>query len=77
MQANTNEKYWSFFNKYGGRGFPAEHLRKAKLEIEEMCNILKQEGVVVKRPDKIDWTQAFETPDFKAKCKINIYSRYI
>lgn len=54
VKANTYEKYWDFYEKHGGRPFPSEHLKKAINEIGEMCYILKQEGVKVRRPDIID-----------------------
>lgn len=63
-QANTYEKYWPFYQKYGGQTFPEEHLKKAITEIEEMCNILRHEGVVVRRPEPIDWSFEYKTPDF-------------
>lgn len=34
-----------------------------------MCNILKQEGVTVKRPDPIDWSVKYKTPDFESTGK--------
>ena len=34
--------------------FPSKGLDKAKDEIEEMCNILEHEGVIVRRPAEID-----------------------
>lgn len=63
-QANTYEKYWPFYQKHGGQSFPADHLKKAVAEIEEMCNILRHEGVVVQRPEPIDWSVEYKTPDF-------------
>lgn len=66
FQANTYEKYWSFYQKYGGQSFPEEHVKKAIAEIEEMCNILKMEGVVVKRPEPLDWSAKYKTPDFES-----------
>ena len=50
IKANAPEKHWPFYKKYGGQSFPAEHIQKAQLEIEEMCHILKAEGVIVRRP---------------------------
>uniref|UniRef100_A0A8B9JGU7 Glycine amidinotransferase n=1 Tax=Astyanax mexicanus TaxID=7994 RepID=A0A8B9JGU7_ASTMX len=50
--------------KYGGQTFPEEHLKKAIAEIEEMCNILRHEGVTVQRPEPIDWSVEYKTPDF-------------
>ncbi|XP_004687896.1 PREDICTED: glycine amidinotransferase, mitochondrial [Condylura cristata] len=66
VKANTYEKYWPFYQKHGGHYFPKDHLKKAVAEIEEMCNILKMEGVTVRRPDPIDWTFKYKTPDFES-----------
>uniref|UniRef100_G1T784 Glycine amidinotransferase n=1 Tax=Oryctolagus cuniculus TaxID=9986 RepID=G1T784_RABIT len=66
VKANTYEKYWPFYQKHGGHYFPKDHLKKAVAEIEEMCNILKMEGVTVKRPDPIDWSLKYKTPDFES-----------
>ncbi|XP_068594920.1 glycine amidinotransferase, mitochondrial [Brachionichthys hirsutus] len=64
VKANTYEKYWPFYHKYGGHSFPEDHLTKAVGEIEEMCNILRQEGVTVRRPEVTDWSKDYKTPDF-------------
>ncbi|KAG8440552.1 hypothetical protein GDO86_006335 [Hymenochirus boettgeri] len=66
VKANTYEKYWQFYQKYGGQSFPPEHVKKATAEIEEMCNILRHEGVIVQRPDVIDWSVKYKTPDFES-----------
>ena len=65
MKANTYEKYWPFYQKYGGRPFPSDHLRKATMEIEEFCHILEAEGVTVRRPEIIDFSTSYKTPDFE------------
>jgi glycine amidinotransferase len=31
-----------------------------------MCNILSMEGVTVRRPDPIDWSLKYKTPDFES-----------
>uniref|UniRef100_A0A8C5HJZ9 Glycine amidinotransferase n=1 Tax=Gouania willdenowi TaxID=441366 RepID=A0A8C5HJZ9_GOUWI len=64
VKANTYEKYWSFYQKHGGQPFPTDHLKKAVGEIEEMCNILRLEGVNVRRPEVLDWSMEYKTPDF-------------
>lgn len=69
QQANTYEKYWQFYQQHGGQPFPAEHLKKAVSEIEEMCNILRHEGVTVRRPEPIDWSMEYKTPDFTSSGK--------
>ena len=67
FQANTSEKHWSFYEKYGGKPFPTDFMEKAKQEIEEFCNVLRQEDVTVRRPDVIDWSKSYKTPHFKSK----------
>lgn len=69
-QANTYEKWWPFYQKYGGHTFPEDHLKKAVAEIEEMCNILRHEGVTVKRPEPMDWSFEYTTPDFSSTGKV-------
>ncbi|KAI2647820.1 Glycine amidinotransferase, mitochondrial [Labeo rohita] len=64
VKANTYEKYWPFYQQYGGQTFPKDHVKKAVAEIEEMCNILQHEGVTVRRPEPIDWSLEYKTPDF-------------
>ena len=76
-KANTSEKNWGFFDQYGGQSFPREHLKKAKDEIEEFCNILKHEGVIVRRPDPIDHSQAYKTPDFDSRGMFTPFSSHL
>ena len=66
MKANTYEKNWPFFRRFGGRSFPEEHLRKAHAEVEEFCKILRHEGVVVRRPEAIDFSKVklLGSPEF-------------
>ena len=54
LKATTSAQSWDFYTRNSGKLFPEEHLKKAVEEIEELCNILKHEGVVVRRPEKID-----------------------
>ncbi|CAH1789414.1 unnamed protein product, partial [Owenia fusiformis] len=61
VKTNTHAKHWEFFRKHGGKSFPEAHLKKANAEIEEFCNILKHEGVEVKRPDYVDFSQVYQT----------------
>ena len=64
VKANTYKKHWDFYTMNGGKSFPEEHLKKAVEEIEELCNILQHEGVVVRRPDKIDHSQVSNNSSF-------------
>ena len=51
------EKNWPFFAQFGGQSFPKEHLKIAHAEVEEFCNILRHEGVVVRRPEAMDYSK--------------------
>ena len=66
VKANTNEQWWEFFQKNSGKPFPMEHLKNAVEEIEEMCNILRHEGVIVRRPEILDHSKVYATPDFSS-----------
>ena len=50
----------------GGNRFPLEYTEKAKAEVEIFCSILKSEGVIVRRPDVVDFQEGYETPDFES-----------
>ena len=39
VKANSYEKNWPFFQKYGGKSFPQEYVDKAREEIEEFCRV--------------------------------------
>ncbi|XP_007903750.1 glycine amidinotransferase, mitochondrial isoform X2 [Callorhinchus milii] len=66
VKANTYEQHWAFYQQYGGQSFPTEHVKKAIAEIEGMCDILRAEGVTVQRPDIVDWSAKYNTPDFES-----------
>ena len=64
VKANTSEKYWDFYQKNAGKSFPPEFIRKATEEVDEFCRILEHEGVVVRRPEVLDFGREYKTPDF-------------
>jgi glycine amidinotransferase len=57
-------QHWNWFKQNGGKPFPSELLRAAADELDELARVLEQEGVVVRRPDLVDWSVPFQTPDF-------------
>ena len=57
VKANTYEKNWPFFDRFGGQSFPKEHLKKAQTEVEEFCSVLHHEGVTVRRPDAMNFSE--------------------
>lgn len=65
VQSNTDKKHWPFFHEFGGHPFPSDHMKKATEEIEEFCRVLKAEGVIVRRPEIVDFADSYKTPDFE------------
>lgn len=59
VKANNYERNYPFFKQFGGKFFPKEHLRKAHAEVEEFCNILRQEGVIVRRPEVMNFSEVW------------------
>ena len=53
------QRSWGFIQENCGKPFPEEHTKKAVAEIDELCNILRHEGVVVRQPEVVDFTEVF------------------
>ena len=66
IKAFVSKERWPFHQQNGGKLFPVEHVKKAAEQIEEVCYILEQEGVTVRRPDPVNYEKGYETPDFKS-----------
>lgn len=66
LQTNTSPQNLWFFQKYGGQPFPQELVEAASKELNEFCRVLEAEGVTVRRPGIIDFSQTYKTPDFEA-----------
>ncbi len=48
-----------------GKPFPADHIERATLQLEAFVELLHSEGVVVRRPEPIDFGEAYGTPDWQ------------
>lgn len=64
LQATMPRKHWDFFRQNGGQLFPAEVLSAAERELDAFCRELEAQGVVVRRPEPVDWRETYATPDF-------------
>lgn len=67
LRSTMPKKFWNFYKKNGGRPFPKEQIEAGKKDLEEFVHILKSEGVVVKRPDPVDFSKPYSTMDWKVK----------
>ena len=72
LESTMPKKYWDFYMNNGGKPFPKEQLEAGKKDLEEFSNILKSEGITVKRPDKIDFSKPYSTLDWN--CKGGLYA---
>lgn len=77
VKAIISKEHWDFFEKNSGKPFPAEHVKKAIEEMEEFCRILEHEGVTVRRPELVDYSKQYSTPDFTATGHISMPRDFI
>lgn len=56
-----------FFDKYGGSPFPEEMIEKAEVELDNLAKVLTDMGVIVRRPNAIDFNTTFKTPWWEGK----------
>lgn len=61
-----NHAKW-FFEKYGGQLFPEEMREKADKELDNLVSVLQSLGIVVRRPDALNFNAEYQTPWWKSK----------
>jgi glycine amidinotransferase len=66
LQATMPPDAWDFYRHNGGGTFPADQVDMAREELDGFVEILRQEGVTVRRPDPADQSRAFGTPDWQS-----------
>lgn len=64
IRATMPEEAWDYFAEHGGRPFSPPLVEVARQELEEFVRILEAEGVTVRRPDVVDYSRPFKTPDW-------------
>jgi glycine amidinotransferase len=72
LDATMPDKHKPLFKKKGGELFDKHFVEKAKRDLDELVNILQREGVIVKRPDVVQFNKPFNTP--KWGCKGGVYA---
>lgn len=66
IKVDAPPQYWNLFQQFGGSPFDPDLVQAADRELSEFCHVLQEEGVVVRRPDVVDFAQPYQTPDFSA-----------
>lgn len=64
LQATMPANHWEMYRARGGQPFPPELVRAGNRELDELVHVLEAEGVTVRRPDPVDWSRPFSTPDW-------------
>jgi glycine amidinotransferase len=66
IAATTPEDQCGFFQRLGGRPFPAEVVDAAKRDLDGLAELLQREGVVVRVPRADEFSRPFATPDWES-----------
>lgn len=64
LKATMPSRQWAFYRERGGGPFPAEDIARANADLSELVHILEAEGVRVRRPEPVDYTRPYATPDW-------------
>lgn len=55
-----------FFLDRQGQPFPSERIEAARRDLEEFVHILEAEGVTVRRPEPLDFSRRYATPEWES-----------
>jgi len=55
------------YRLFAGRHYPEFLVKQAQKELDEFIHILKSEGIVVRRPEIVDFSVTYKTPKWKSK----------
>eukprot|EP00755_Sulcionema_specki_P017688 Sspe_Gene.64995::Locus_38497_Transcript_1_2_Confidence_0.750_Length_2090::g.64995::m.64995/K00613/GATM; glycine amidinotransferase len=59
-------KQWDFFKENQGKPFPKHLIDAATKELDYLVEVLEGEGITVRRPDVMNFSDSYTTPDFKS-----------
>lgn len=66
LKATMPREHWDFFRANGGKPFAKELVDAARADLEEFVHILEAEGITVRRPETVDYSRPFSTPDWES-----------
>jgi glycine amidinotransferase len=66
LAATMPAEHRDFFVEHGGKPFPQALVAAASRELEELVHVLEAEGVTVRRPEALDFSRPFATPDWQS-----------
>jgi len=65
LEATMPPDAWEFYRREGGGAFPPHQVDAAREELAGFVEALRAEGVTVHRPDPVDQSRTFGTPDWQ------------
>jgi len=65
LKATMPRDQWAYFEEHGGRPFPPHLIDAARRELDGFVRLLEAEGVTVRRPEVVDWSRPYGTPDWQ------------
>jgi len=66
LKATMPSLHWHMYQQGGGQPFSKELIAAARQDLDKFVHILEAEGVTVRRPDPIDYTKSFATPEWSS-----------
>ena len=66
LKATMPASQWNYFIRNCGRPFPQERIDAGQKDLEEFVRILEAEGVTVRRPDTVNYSASYSTPDWES-----------
>jgi glycine amidinotransferase len=66
LQRDCNPNSWDELRERAAEPMSVDELSPAMRQLEELCHVLEGEGVTVRRPDILDHSVRYTTPDFSS-----------
>ena len=66
LEATMPPESWPLFRERGGKQWPPDELKRAAEELDGFAELLESEGVTVRRPEALDHSREFGTPDWRS-----------
>lgn len=67
-KASMPHKHRNFYLANAGKAFPKDLIDAANKELNNLATLLEKEGVIVQRPEKVNNSQSFSTPNWTSPC---------
>lgn len=70
LRAYIPSQYYDFLSKNAGKSWPKNEVDPAIQDLEEFSKLLEAEGVKVRRPEIVDYSKPFSTPEWRSECGV-------